>query len=307
MSIQVNQVLMSGLLLSGLSMPWHAHADAAASSVLSDLRFFAVDLDLSDGIDPAYTLDGDLSGHVYVAAGDAFNAYKVQDTLQGDVPLELSTGIGMPAASANATASVVPGQLSVSASASGNSYHIASGQASLGSAKPGNEFRVGIDLSPRSMLSISFLASVSASAGGLAACPNVSTDASMFCESQGASGLVSASINYSYQSGALNVTSSQFDMVSKGVLLTPIYDFAPEELGFYLQIVDPAPDESVADARRMYFTFSNTSSEYQHADLRLFASASAGGGIPSVPEPSAMACLALGLSLVGFRFRRAKA
>jgi len=302
-SKQIKKWLAHGLLLSGLSLPWQAHADAAASAVLSDLQFFAVDLDPLDGIDPTYTLDGAFAGHAYLAAGDRFNTRQTQSQ-QGSAPLNLSIGIGAPDAAANATASVLPEQLSVRASATGNDYHFVSGEASFGNPRPDRDFMVGIDLAPRSTLVISVLASVNARAGGLAGCPIVTNDASMFCEEQRASGSVSASLKYSYLSGALNVTSNQFDMVSKGVTLTPIYDFPPDDLGFYLQIVDPAPDQSVEDTRRMFFTFSNTSSVVQHADLRLYATASAGGGIPSVPEPSTMACLALGLSVLGWGRRR---
>lgn len=295
--------LMGGVLISGLSLPWLAHADATASAVLSDLRFLAVDLDLTDGSDPTYLIEGDLTGHAYLEAGDRFNTRQT-NTQQGGLPIDLSIGIGGPAAAAKGTSSSSPGQLSVHASASGNDYHFARGEASLGSPRPGREFRVGIDLAPRSLLVISMLGSVTASAGGLSGCPIVTDDASKFCEEQRGGATVSGSLSYAYQDGSLSVSSNQFDMVSKGVALTPIYDFSPEDLGFFLQIVDPAPDQRVEDHRRMYFTFSNTSSAVQHADLKLYAHAFAGGGIPAVPEPSTGALVALGLCMLGLGRKR---
>jgi hypothetical protein len=53
----------------------------------------------------------------------------------------------------------------------------------------------------------------------------------------------------------------------------------------------------------MYFTFSNTSSFAQHAELSMRAIADVSGGIPAVPEPSTMVFLAAGLAAFGLRRR----
>lgn len=175
-SKQVKRLLGYGVLWCGLSLPCHAHAGASASAVLSDLSFLALDLDPLDGIDPTYTLADELAGHVYLAAGDQFLTRQTR-SLQGDVPLDLGIAIGGASASANASALALPGQLSVNATATGSAYHFAGGEASLGTARPDRDFAIGIDLAPRSVLIISVLGSVQASASGLAGCPNVSFDA----------------------------------------------------------------------------------------------------------------------------------
>lgn len=301
------RALAYSVLIAGLGVSVSVHADGAATAELSDLQFHVMDLDPFDGIDATYTFSGLSAGHVYASVADSHTGPDDVQFSQGAVSLYADAGIANGKAVAEASASASPQGLFASAYAVGDKYQYASSEASLGNPTIDRYILVGIDLAPRSMLSISMLGSVFASGDGLARCPNVSNDASMFCESQGGVGTVSASLKYSYQSGFLKVSSDQFDMVSKGVSLNPIYDFPPEDEGFYLQIVDPAPDESVQESRRMYFTFSNTSSVVQHAELRLNVRAGAAGGIPAVPEPSTLACLVGGLAALGWRHRATRA
>lgn len=297
------RALACGVFVAGMGMSLSVRADGAATAELSDLRFHVVDLDPLDDIEPTYNLRGMSDGHVYAAASSRYWAPDEVQFSQGAATLSADAGLANGGAIAGASAVVSPGGLFASAIASGNKYQYANAQATFGSPKPDRDFSVGIDLAPHSMLTISMLGAVYASADGLARCPNVSYDASMFCESQGGSGTVAVSLKYSYQSGFLSVSSEQFDMVSKGVSLNPIYDFPPEDEGFYLQIVDPAPDQSVQESRRMYFTFSNTSSLVQRAELSMRVMAGAAGGIPAVPEPSTMVFMAAGLVALGWRQR----
>lgn len=301
------RVFAYSALVAGMGVSFGVRADGSATAQLSDLRFHVVDLDPFDGVDSTFTLSGLSAGHVYASVADSHIGPDDVQFSQGAVSLNAEVGLVNGKAVASASAWASSEGLFAAAIAVGDKYQYANSEASFGNPTLDRDFSVGIDLAPHSTLSISMLGSVFASGDGLARCPNVSYDASMFCESQGGVGTVSASLKYSYQSGFLKVSSDQFDMVSKGVSLNPIYDFPPEDEGFYLQIVDPAPDESVQESRRMYFTFSNTSSVVQHAELRLNVRAGAAGGIPAVPEPSTLACLVGGLAALGWRHRASRA
>jgi hypothetical protein len=197
-------------------------ADGLATAEMSELQLHVVDLDPFDDIEPTYNLSGVSDGHVYAAASKRNWAPDEVQFSQGAATLSAGAGLVNGEAIAGASAVVSPGGLFAAAIASGNKYQYANAQATFGSPKPDRDFSVGIDLAPHSMLTISMLGSVYASAGGLARCANVSDDASMFCGSQRGMGAVYASLKYSYQSGFLLVSSDQFDMVSKGVTLTPI-------------------------------------------------------------------------------------
>lgn len=298
------RALACGVLLAGMGVSSSVRADGSATAELSDLRFHVADLDPFDGVDATFTLSGLSAGHVYASAGRSYVAPDEVQFSQGAVSLYAEVGavIGNAVASASAWASSQG--LFAAAIATGDKYQYAHSEASFGNPTLDRDFSVGIELAPHSTLTISMLGSVYASGGELARCPNVSYDASMFCESQGGGGTVSASLKYSYQSGFLSVSSNQFDMVSKGVSLDPVYDFPPEDEGFYLQIVNPSPDTYVQESRRMYFTFSNTSSFVQHAELSMRVMAGASGGIPAVPEPTPMVFMAVGLAALGWRQRR---
>lgn len=297
------RALACSVLVAGMGLSLSVRADGSATAELSDLRFHVVDLDPFDGVDAAFNLSGLSAGHVYASVADSHIAPDDVQFSHGALSLDAGAGLVNGNAVAGASTSASPEGLFAAAIAIGDKYQYANSQASFGNPTRDRRFAVEIDLAPHSTLAISMLGSVYASGDGLARCPNVSYDASMFCEPQGGAGTVAVSLKYSYQSGFLSVSSDQFDMVSKGVSLNPIYDFPPEDEGFYLQIVDPAPDQSVQESRRMYFTFSNTSSFVQRAELSMSVMAGASGGIPAVPEPSTMVFMAAGLAALGWRQR----